>query len=823
MDHLPLPFEPKSQIKVPLLLSDEKYEGDFRTYPERQEWGRKRTIAQWHAIFQAPKPEFVAHLERWLFFGFLRSVLGPLLEVSDFIDRTSSPPVLTTKRLPTIVKQWVKLQTGAGFDLNSVKALAGIMLHSRLCSSSGSKRKQPYALSREETLYEFIDRTEIQDPRRREMAMATTLMMEFIGGAIILPDMTRFNIPTTRWTSLSWSLLREDGWCPSEISMLFDRFNASALYFLHHLSRPRPDQNHEMIHFHKIPKLAQAKSAEHDSRTSLCTAFKCSFKQLHDETYKSEHTDGCPGFDDATADSHSPQCYPVSVKSDDLCRIIIERKKIPLIPLIDENNNDHSITLKESGPEVKYIAISHVWSDGLGNPKEMAIPRCQLLRLSNLIRGLPEYSNVTKFWLDTLCIPPDELCSQADQANLKNAQDLAIDRMRKTYEDAITVLVLDSWLLSDACKGRSDVENLMKIFSSHWNTRLWTYQEGALAKTLYFQFKDAAYSLDHGIQKISETDDPALEYSLKRQLIERNFDLRGFRELGPSLEQRLLSIATAASVRTTSVSSDEALCLAALLLHDGVEKIASTDKELRMQEFWRMLPTVPASVLFDLSPKLDVDGLRWAPCSFLRSEYSAPLNNLISNPKPATRTNRGLEVEYPGLVFASKLGFIGEEIHLRDENHTWYHIQCIIRESRYTVPYELPEGGKGQSISPAIAYNTHQVGFILRDLANEFPDLNADPEFHDKRRLIPPSMIVVVLVAINEEKDGIIYCRRLCGGHLKRLTQGSHANDINELEKIFSGEPTAHYGGSLAMDKRNGTIGCAISQTKPSDQRWCVD
>lgn len=37
---------------------------------------------------------------------------------------------------------------------------------------------------------------------------------------------------------------------------------------------------------------------------------------------------------------------------------------------------------------------------------------------------------------------------------------------------------------------------LVRIFISSWMRRLWTLQEGALAKSLYFQFKDEARSLN---------------------------------------------------------------------------------------------------------------------------------------------------------------------------------------------------------------------------------------------------------------------------------------------------------------------------------------
>jgi hypothetical protein len=73
-----------------------------------------------------------------------------------------------------------------------------------------------------------------------------------------------------------------------------------------------------------------------------------------------------------------------------------------------------------------YIAISHVWSDGLRNPRINALPRCQILRLRDLVANLPRMraantdetadTNVQDnisvpqrqhllIWIDTLCVP----------------------------------------------------------------------------------------------------------------------------------------------------------------------------------------------------------------------------------------------------------------------------------------------------------------------------------------------------------------------------------------------------------------------------------
>ena len=132
-----------------------------------------------------------------------------------------------------------------------------------------------------------------------------------------------------------------------------------------------------------------------------------------------------------------------------------------------------------------YIAISHVWSDGLGNPHENRLPRCQLDRIQHMVNQLWSPAiYVIPFWIDTLCVPL-----------IPELKGLAIERMDKTYSAADMVLVLDHSLQNVNSKV-SSIEALMRVIYSTWMTRLWTFQEGRLSRALWFQFKDEALSVN---------------------------------------------------------------------------------------------------------------------------------------------------------------------------------------------------------------------------------------------------------------------------------------------------------------------------------------
>ncbi|KAF8539878.1 hypothetical protein BDD12DRAFT_70155 [Trichophaea hybrida] len=96
-------------------------------------------------------------------------------------------------------------------------------------------------------------------------------------------------------------------------------------------------------------------------------------------------------------------------------------------------------------------------TSGLGNVQRSALPHCQMLHPSNLKRNLPgKAPNIHLFWIDAICCPPDS-------AGKNEAQELAIGKMRETYENAREVLVLDSWLQSQNIENLADTEILTRI------------------------------------------------------------------------------------------------------------------------------------------------------------------------------------------------------------------------------------------------------------------------------------------------------------------------------------------------------------------------
>ena len=175
----------------------------------------------------------------------------------------------------------------------------------------------------------------------------------------------------------------------------------------------------------------------------------------------------------------------------------------PLLRICEaETLNELTVDIVASEQESCYLALSHVWADGLGNTKANALPRCQLLRLGKLTESLKARLSPEKpqsellIWFDTLCCPiaPEE------------AKHQVLAQMRNIYEQATCVLVLDASLQFYESENMGPEETCARIFLSGWMRRLWTLQEGTLPaakKRLWFQFRDQALNLHSLRQQVA--------------------------------------------------------------------------------------------------------------------------------------------------------------------------------------------------------------------------------------------------------------------------------------------------------------------------------
>ena len=79
--------------------------------------------------------------------------------------------------------------------------------------------------------------------------------------------------------------------------------------------------------------------------------------------------------------------------------VVRETYSEDVVPVVVFNGNGLAVRAASEGP---YVAISHVWADGMGSSTEYGLPLCQVERLDALVRKLvPDGA----FWHDGLCVP----------------------------------------------------------------------------------------------------------------------------------------------------------------------------------------------------------------------------------------------------------------------------------------------------------------------------------------------------------------------------------------------------------------------------------
>lgn len=166
------------------------------------------------------------------------------------------------------------------------------------------------------------------------------------------------------------------------------------------------------------------------------------------------------------------------------------------------------------------------------------------------------------FWMDTLCVP----------VNDEKLRKMTISRMRTIYTEAHRVLVLDSRVRSFS-RTASQNERGSSLFLSNWQSRLWTFHEGLLARNLFFQFEDGPISLakmERDAQKEKRSNGGQLSNFFGTRLFSKipMFDFKVCvvePKRMTATGERLLHYVRPLRFRSTTHKSDETLCLATLL------------------------------------------------------------------------------------------------------------------------------------------------------------------------------------------------------------------------------------------------------------------
>ena len=438
MEHLPSPLHSlhDDQTKVPYVCSKSYDGGPFLTYPIREGKGYVLPAAssssgqlpfwQREKLYPTPKEELESFFQTWLFFGLLDEILGDLCSPQDFIraSREASDKVISTSNLISVIEKWV----------------------SRVINGETATTYEHLAECLRVTYAALRAVNSAFDQRIKLLIASTGELFEYaVNKAFHIENMARDNKCPVSWRKLVdealWTeSMRAAGWCPSQVFILCQgAFSIQFLYYFTALRQP-----------------------ESPSRHQTCSKQKCTAYQNNLEKYTTQHC------------SSDCNCEDLSVNIGAVEDILLE-DQIPLLRVIPgQSLAELSLDIIPSQPGSQYVALSHVWADGLGNPYANALPRCQLSRLLGLLQrsNMPcesgDNDQELLLWCDTLCCPvkPSE------------AKTRALVQMKRTYQDATMVLVLDASLQLFDGGLLTPEEMCTRISSSGWTRRLWTLQEG---------------------------------------------------------------------------------------------------------------------------------------------------------------------------------------------------------------------------------------------------------------------------------------------------------------------------------------------------------
>lgn len=279
----------------------------------------------------------------------------------------------------------------------------------------------------------------------------------------------------------------------------------------------------------------------------------------------------------------------------DLERImqILRENEIPVVCLeILDGEPRLAVSARSKTSPGDYIAISHVWADGLGGSTEIGLNLCQVERVSRLCSSLRRAPTTIYFWIDCLCIPRSD----------RDVYFQALIGIRDVYINASLVLVIDKTI--EQCTSLSSTEYLYAhIYLSAWMQRMWTYEEAVLAKELVFALKD-------GFHKYKVNTFPSMRQtvcvvwqSLAAQLYRLRID---------QMNLNIGHIHRAFRYRLTNARQEEFLSVSGMLRLD-TQSLLEVKGEDRTKMFWLMLRWIPFNVLFLDCPRMSERGFRWAP------------------------------------------------------------------------------------------------------------------------------------------------------------------------------------------------------------------
>ncbi|EPS37870.1 hypothetical protein H072_8463 [Dactylellina haptotyla CBS 200.50] len=829
MEHLLIADQDLFPLQVFPLIGEEWDGGSFDGYPERRQYDTVTHKFTYEDADNSPEASY-AFYQTWLYFGLLSEVF--LCEDANELfsrEEDNGSLVITTEYLAKVVQKW-KDSLNAMPLPEKVKAISKAIQAIKRVHNELEEVNVPNP--------DHFIWTENVPPQGVEARFAIALLGDALGYSVasvcdqdLENAVDKYNskwsrgggeVVSPRYPYFRWGILSaldeamdEALLCPVEKEQLE---TASPTFVCYLLSIP--DTN------------------RYPGQHANCKDGTCVGNNIDDETYVTKHVD-----EDCECEHDGPVIEDV--------KACLESGHIPTLSISIVDGEYQGMTVKGQKPEqasiwkrnqqksgiaksLDYVALSHVWSDGLGNPFKNTLPKCQLKRLAyyvnytmndgksrGVLSSFGKAFNLNKhqfskrsgtvweqesnfdisIWVDTMCVPLQ-----------KEYRKLAIKNMNQVYRQARYVMILDA---SVARHGFTSDEELMgRLVLSTWMRRVWTLQEAVLGmeklaictKDQVINHTDAVERLRLAVTEGSRSvingvlesvamlgDDNFIGMNGAVAIMERNKG--GFRLPNPAvsfedqtleMKQYIIFLDNLWNVigRRATTKEEDRVLVACNIVYKDVTKVLKGDGHTgRMTALLDQFEDVPSGVIFKSGERVPVDGYRWACHNFKGSSWGKfDLQN------PGIVTQNGLIVKFPGFILSQKpskpsFPFIAKASGKRN---------CYIASCTYpsaTGTSQSPEDWK-----EIINRNPNELAIIIRH----------DGTFNHVMLLKDGGTVActqrrAILVSINKEQKGVIQCR------YESFIWLSEAPSADYEKLLLADHPTIHSNSLL-----------------PSSQQWCV-
>jgi hypothetical protein len=407
-------------------------------------------------------------LQQWGFFGLIEAacrICNLSYNREEFIDGA----FVTSRPLEKLSMRWEERRRGLTREV-----VDSILMKLDECVHAVARHVvQAFPESKRSSAYRHVDRPSL-------IPLSVQILTEVLGGWVIRPFDTHDSGRVDSRLDVSRSefvhkRLLDAGWCPKEIEAMERVTKMSFSHMLMVSSIDRRFQNRV-----------------HDTISSRPTACACE-DPVRRVVHASTCTRICTTFTDEEWVGHIIAARTIVSNESELVL-----KQVPVLRVT--GNAEQGTTQIEIRPvndgvsKVPYVAISHVWVDGLGPAAGKYLPNCQLQHIQKLVDRLVDQYPVTftdttrpiYFWLDPICVPKVN-------GVYDTMSDRALQSMGDIYRKAKAVIVLDSAAQIDDFDGEFGEKpeiHAARIAFSRWMSRGWTFQEAGLAANLFFCFND---------------------------------------------------------------------------------------------------------------------------------------------------------------------------------------------------------------------------------------------------------------------------------------------------------------------------------------------